>query len=550
MSLGGAARRLLDPWAGLVLAALIVLAVVILLATPGPWRAIGGEDAPVTLQHPPTSDVAVYVLAGPAAARCTAVVWLHVDHRHAALTAILIPPEIRCAVAGGGYAPVRGLVTDLDAAAASEALGGAIGVRFAGWATVDRAALVKLFTAAYTSAEGREGRQALRAALEAFSRSADDVGELRLQHDALQRVLRALPHEGLKSNAVVNYVLGSDEIATDLDLRAVSSVVKTWRAVESRQVAAGVAAAVVETCGPAASWRLDRSRLESLRMSFSLGLTTPATAPRVTFAERSAEVLVVAPRPLGGDPFATDLQAALAGNGALPVRVSAVTLGDAGAVRVLSSLVARRRPLAVVLVPRVVGSDEPPDVAEELEAMVAALDIAYQPCVIVGGAEVGDDELATAIGESGAPVVAVDEAGSAATAPPPTLGVLFANDEARREAARLVAATVARACWPAYLAPVLPGTVLEFSYAARRATEVALAGTAAVELQSWLVACGFSALEADETGRETSATAIIAYRPGSRRAALTTAGDLAWPAATLVRDPAAPAAVTVVRPAD
>ena len=164
MSLGGAARRLLDPWAGLVLAALIVLGVVILLATPGPWRAIGGEDAPVTLKHPPTSDVAVYVLAGPAAARCTAVVWLHVDHRHAAVTATLVPAQTRCAVAGGGYAPVGRLVTDLDAEVATKALGDAIGVGFAGSATIDRAALVKLFTAAFTPVEGREERQALRAA--------------------------------------------------------------------------------------------------------------------------------------------------------------------------------------------------------------------------------------------------------------------------------------------------------------------------------------------------------------------------------------------------
>ena len=200
--------------------------------------------------------------------------------------------------------------------------------------------------------------------------------------------------------------------------------------------------------------------------------------------------------------------------------------------------------------PRVVGSEESSDVAEELEAMVAALSIAYQPCVIVGGGAEGD-ELAAAVGESGVPVVEVGDAGGAETVPPAP-GALFGYEASRREAARLVAATVARACWPAYLAPALPGTALEFSFAARQATEVALVGAAPVELESWLVACGFSAQEADGTGWETPATTTptIAYRPGSRRAALTTAGDLGWSAATLVRDPSAPAAVTVVRPAD
>ncbi len=160
-------RRLLDPWAGLLFTALIVLGVVILLATPGPWRVVGESEAPVTLAPQPPNDLAVFVLAGPAAARCTAVVWLHVEHESPALTATLVPAQTRCAVPEGGYAPLRRLVTDVGAAEASDALGWVLGVEFDGWVTLDRAALLRLFTAAHASGgrargsarpQGRDGR--------------------------------------------------------------------------------------------------------------------------------------------------------------------------------------------------------------------------------------------------------------------------------------------------------------------------------------------------------------------------------------------------------
>jgi hypothetical protein len=530
VSLGGAGRRLLDPWAGLVLAALIVLGVVILLATPGPWRAIGREDAPVTMNPALPSDVVVYILAGPAAERCTAVVWLHVDHRRGAVTAVLVPPETRCFVAGGGYAPIRRLVTDLDPQAAVEALGGTVGVEFGGWATVDRAALVDLCAAAGAPDDGPQGRRALRAAVAALTDPADDLGGLRRQREALERVLHALPHQEVKANAVVNYVLGSEDVVTDLDLRAASGLVKTWRAVRARDVAVGVAAAVVETCGPAESWRLDRSRLEVLRLSLALGLGAPPSSARVRYTERAAEVLVVSSPSLQGRSFAVDLRDALEAGGALQVAVRAASTGGEEAGARLASLVASRRPLAVVLAPRVVGAEQPSAVAAELEAMVAALRTADQPCVIVG--EDGDthDEIAVAIEESGVPVVAVEGTGD--------------------ETARLVAGTVARACWPDYLAPALTGTVLEFSYAARHGTAVALAGSAARDSSQWLTVCGYQVSTDADPGWQAPEEAAVAYRPGSRRAALTAAGDLAWGSESVRRDPSAPAAITVVWPAD
>ena len=56
------------------------------------------------------------------------------------VTVTLVPAETRCPVNGGGYAPVRRIVTDLDPQRAADALGAALGVEFAGWVAVGRPA--------------------------------------------------------------------------------------------------------------------------------------------------------------------------------------------------------------------------------------------------------------------------------------------------------------------------------------------------------------------------------------------------------------------------
>ncbi len=546
MSLRGAARRLLDPWAGLVLAALIVLGVVILLATPGPWRAIGEADAPVGLSPVSPSDVAVFVLAGSADAPCTAVVWMHVETAEAALTATLVPGETRCPVAGGGYAPVSRLVTDLDPQAAADALGEALDVRFAGWAVVDRGGLTRLFAAALAQGEEKEGRSDFRAAMTAFSVCAADAAGLARQRDALLGVLRALPYGQLKDNAVVNYVLGSDDVVTDLDLRKTTVLVGALHTLAEEDIAVGVTAVVVESCGPATSWRLDRSRLESLRLSLALGVAPPPTPPLLTVKEREPEVLVVTPAAPDRDVFAADLRTALVDGGALPVTVrAAAAVGASGAAAQLAALVRESRPLAVIVVPAAAMDEQ---AAAELEQMVAVLRVADQPCVVAGSTVAWGDDLRGAVAAGGVPVV---ETGADSTSPPSsTSGTLFGAAGTRRDAARLVAATVARACWPGYLAPRLLGTRLGFSYAARRGVEVGLAGRAGRELAPWLVACGFPSREVGDGGWPAPGRPAVVYEPDHRRAALTVAGDLAWGEAALVREPAAPAPVTVVWPRD
>jgi len=546
----GAARRLLDPWAGLVLAALIALAVVTLLAAPGPWRLVGGSGAPVRLGPRAPSDVAVFVLFGSAGDRCTAVVWLHVDLERAAATVTVVPAEIRCPVDGGGYTPARRLVTDLGPGPATDALGTALGVEFAGWAVLDRVALTRLFSAAGGTGSAKGARAALKAAMAAFSAPADGAGALRRQRDALRRVVRGLPYGKFKTNAVVNYVLGSDDVEAGLDLRKATTLVEAIHGMAGGDVAVGVAAAVVETCGPASSWRLDRSRLESLRLSLALGVKAPSEPPRITYAERSPTVMVVAPAATDGGAFERDLRVALEDAGSLPVTVWVDPIAGGPAAGLFAEGVEDRRQLAVVLVPRVGDEQTPAEAADELAAMVDVLRVGDQPYVIAAQAGAAESELTEAIAASGAPVVEIEERGEGEQ-PVPWWGPgdLFTGDEACREAARLVAVTVARACWPAYLAPALPGTRLEFSFAARRGLDVAVAGPAAGELLRRLAACGYQATAADADWTGPAAPAVV-YRPGSRRAALTVAGDLAWGSAAVIRDESAPAAVTVVPLAD
>jgi hypothetical protein len=521
------ARRLLDPWAGLLIAALIVLGVVILLATPAPWRVVGGPQAPVSLVPSPPSDIAVFIVAGPDAARCSAILWLHVEHEPAEATVVMVPPQSRCAVDGGGYAPLRRLVTDLGPRKAGAALGDALGVSFDGWMTLDRVALGRLLAAARAPGEGRRGLLDFRTASAALSRPPLALESLVRQHDALARCLRALPYGRLNANAVVNFMLGSEDVGTDLDLRAATALVRTFGALRARDVAVRTAAAIVETCGPARSWRLDESRLESLRLTLALGLKVPAGAPRIALRERAAEVLVVSPAGIDHG-LARSLRATLGGDTAGPLAVVGRTVGGEGSGERLAALLASRRPLAVVLAPWTGIS------ASELLAQADALRRAAQPAILLAPPAGTSSELTEAAAATGLPL-ANGGAGAAASVTAP----------------RLVAATLARACWPDYLAPDLTGTRLEFSYAARRGAEVAVTGSPSASQLDWLDACGYQVT--DLVGAEQlalpSAPAVV-FLPGAWRAAQTMAGDLGWGAAALVRDPGAPRELTVVTTRD
>ena len=551
MSRRRAVRRLVDPWAGLVLGALVVLGVVILLATPGPWQGTVGPARPGGAGARPSVDLAVFVVTGSAPGRCTAAAWVHVSTAPPRVSAVLVPPSVRAAVPGGGYAPVRRLVTDLDAATATGGLARALGVDLQGWVVVSEAALDRLFAAQVPDDAGRELLARSRAARAAFAAVPHDVDGLRLQHGALAGALRAAQRTPVKANAVVNYLLGSTDVRTDLDLRTVTAAVQAFFSPQAAPVAVRTAAAIIERCGPAREWRLDGRWLSRLRRSLALGVRAPGATPRVVTQARTAEVLVVAPSD-DGAAFAKGVRDALLAQGALPVAVRAVQVGDVGAGERLAALLARRRPLAVVLVPWPLpgepATEAPPGsvTSQALAAMTAVLHRAWQPAVLVAPPATADDRLREAALATGLPMVDLGP-GAATALSPAAAATAPSADVGTWSAPRLVAAATARACWPAYLAPGLAGTRLEFSFAARRATGLGLVGEWDAGTMAWMQACGY-APAAGVSGWRPSPGALVAYRPGARRAALSVAGDLGLSPSAVLRDPTAPAVVTVVAP--
>ena len=130
----------LDPWGALLLGVFVSLAVVILLATPGPWQKVVGIAPTVRGPEPPLEVIAVFVQGG-SDRECIGIVWLHVDHRRVSLTACVVAPQTQGWVEEGGYLPLHRIVDDLGPQAASQALSQVLDVEMDAWVTLDREAM-------------------------------------------------------------------------------------------------------------------------------------------------------------------------------------------------------------------------------------------------------------------------------------------------------------------------------------------------------------------------------------------------------------------------
>ncbi len=348
--------RLVDPWAALLLGVLVALGVVILLATPGPWHDVVGP-APVRLTKPLPRDIALYVRAAAPLGRCTTVAWVHVEYEPASLTVVLVPPQTEVPVEAGGFAPVGRLVSDAGAGTATAGLAQALDTPLGGWLVVGRDTLRVVLAAARSPGSDRLGMLAFRQAMTAMRAAPVSVISLSAQQRVMARVLQAVPYGQLNQAALVNYVLGSTEVDTDLDLRVASAVVRAVRAMKARDVAVRTLPTIVEHCGTATRWRTDTARAERLRLSLVYGLAPPGTRPSVAGRECLAEIVVTAP---GGDEaerFVAALERRLRTQAAGPVAVRLELLGQHGAVSsALSELPGRQRPLAVVVAPWLTGA--------------------------------------------------------------------------------------------------------------------------------------------------------------------------------------------------
>ena len=548
------ARRL-DPWAALLLGVLLALGVVILLATPGPWHRVVGPPSVVRLEPAPPEDVAVFVLGGRGAG-CSGVVWLHIDHVEPSLTGVVVAPDTQVFVPRGGFAPLGHVVRDVGPRAAVGALGEALDVAFDAWVMVDRRALRLALESMSSVSAGHAGVREYRRATAAWEGRGRPVDSLPAQYRVLDLALSRASYDTINIVAFTNYILGFGYVRSDLDLQGATSLATALKALVPAKVHVRAAAAIVETCRGANSWRVDRVAVGRLRRALVAGEPPPPSAPRLKRVPRPARVLVVLPGAPAAKAYVAEVRRRLQRSAGAPIAVrSFIVTGSGDPAKPVAALVRQWRPLAVLVAPPL-GTPSPAGTeraAAALRSVGGYLRLSGQPAVMSGPLPLQTEAGASAV--PGAPAVeAVVEASGlpvsdlavlqrSSTRPPASMA------SRARVAARANVQTLVRACWPEALSPKLASTRLAFGFAASRRTEVAVfapsyaaAAHAAAVLRLW----GYQAQPSGETvWSPARATTAVSYREGMRRAALALAGDLGLRRAAVAADDGAPAALTL-----
>jgi hypothetical protein len=545
-----AALGRLDPWAALLLGVFLALGIVILLATPGPWRRVAGLPPPVTLAPAPPSDVVVFVL-GKRDAACTGVVWLHVDHGSPSLTAIVVAPETQGFVKGGGFAPLRRIVDDVGPQAAAEAAGQALGVQMDAWVTLDRETLRLAVSPMFTVGDERLHLGLYQLARAAWEGRGGSRRAWLEQYATLRQGLPRVPFERLNVVGFANYVLGFGLVENDLDLQGATSLATTFKALLPDQVYVRAVGAAVDVCRRDRAWRVDRSTVVPLRESLAAGLRPPTGGPAVSYRLRSARVLVVLPGwSRAADAYTAKVRRKLRHAAGAPVSVRSVVGGPGRLAPRTTGVVDSWRPLAVLVAPPLArGPRSAERLAASLRELSLQLRLREQPAVMSAplqesASAVGvDDALTAAVQASGLPVSTLAGLVSASGSAEP-LGPAPA-----RRAASANVQTLMRACWPGALAPRLASTRLGFEFAACRRTSVGvlLPGSstserAAAHLRLW----GYQAAVTRGSSWEPALRAeAVYYHKGMRRAALALGGDLRLRRDRIILDEAAPFELTL-----
>ncbi|MBN2204420.1 MAG: hypothetical protein JW767_05295 [Thermoleophilia bacterium] len=568
------AARVLDAWGALLLGVAVVLGVMILLATPGPWREVVGAP-PADAPEAAPRDVAVFVRGGAEGDDCTAAVWLHVEHEQPSLTAVVVPVQTQVAVPKAGFDRLCRVVRLFGPEQATAALGEALGVSFAGSVSLSAEGLSAAVPTMFPSGDSQRERRQRRAALRAWAGRGDAATVARRQTDQLAEALPRVPLESLSVVAVANYALGSELAESDLDLQQLTALARSAREVRAYAVAVRALPVVRETRGEGVFWRPREGAADRLADCLRLGLRPPRTAVAVTTVERTGGVVVALPAGLGAmaaAEFTEGLRSAVAETAGPGIDVTTARYGWDGSADSLAAIVTVSQPLAVVLVSETRGAGTAyEDAGTTAEGRAATFDCAerlerlHQPAVVVDPvADVpeGDELEATdELERTGLPVVSVRVPGGGAATVASTVpsaadtasaatgtGVTPAGVAADwSEAGAAAAAAAVRACWPAVLAPGLPGTSRGVTFAERRTVEVAvLEGDGAAADLVWLAVCGYMPEAADGDWAPEAGVVRVAHHPGLRRLAVAVAGDLGVTDALVVEDADAPSPVTVV----
>ena len=450
------------------------MGVVILLATPGPWQRVVGQEPPVRLETPAPDDVALFVMGGRGGS-CTGVVWLHLDAEKKALAAVVVAPRISGFSPTDGYAPVAAIAGSAGPGAAAAALGGALGVSIDAWIALDRKAMDLAVEAMVPMSEVRAARTRYREARAAWRGRGGAENAWATQYQSLRVSLPQVPFEELGVVAFSNYVLGFGFVRSDLTLQGATSLAEALKEVDRDLVEVRAAPVIVERSRGGEVWHADASRVEPLRQSLALGIRPPETGRLITERARVARVLVVAPlAPRAAALYAAEVRRRLAASAGAPVEVTLASGDDERLAFRAARELDRRPALAVLVAPAL------PDARATLAVtkVCAMLRERREEAVVSGPlpaaagepASVAADRqiLATALSDGSLPV-------SWLSAPGQT-----GEGGSRRElvaAAQSNVQTLVRACWPGTLAPRLTSTRLRFTFVNARHTRVGVTGS-------------------------------------------------------------------------
>jgi hypothetical protein len=543
-----AVARRLDPWAALVLGGLLAMGVVILLATPGPWQRVVGEQPPVRLEAPAPDDVALFVMGGRGG-RCSGVLWLHLDPERGALTAVVVAPLTSGFSPGDGYAPVADIAESAGPSVAAAALGGALGVSMDAWVALDRSASDQAIQAMFPATDQRPARAAYREARNAWRGRGGEEVAWATQYESLRGALPLVPFEELGVVAFSNYVLGFGFVRSDLTLQGVTSLADALKEVDRGLVEVRAAPVVVERCRGGEVWHADASRVQPLSQSLALGMRPPETGRLVSERRRAARVLVVAPfSKTGAERYAGEIQRRLVASAGAPVEVTLVFGADERLAFRVARELDRRPALAALVAPARPSAAA----ATAVEKVCALLRQRRQQAVVSSPLPARPDDATPAAAAQALEAVIAD--GALPVSRLPALMAVAPGGPAELEAAaRANAQTLVRACWPGTLAPALASTRLGFSFVAARHTGVGVVGASDGSVEALLHRLGLwgymaARLAEGEAGSAPDAAGVVAYRPGSRVAAGALAGDLGLPRGSVVRIDDVPRKLVVTAP--
>jgi hypothetical protein len=538
----------------MLLGVLLVLGVIILLATPGPWHRVVPATPRVQVGQGPPTDIAVFVHGVGSGRPCTAALWVHVRHDLPSVTAVVLPVRLACRLPAAGVQPLDEIVSAAGPAVAADALAERLGIRFDGWLALGQPALREAFPAG-DAGLAPSGRLRLRILTDTWGGQGDPARVGSAQVRFLWAVGQTWRPRRLNLIAFTNYILGAPDSLTDMKLQAVTAVAQTLSRTPPRRIVVGALPAVVYDNGAYERWLPEPSSLLAYRVSFAADAMPPALPLSVDTRSASDSVVVlVERRDAAVKAFVTALGAQVDDYAGRHLRIEMLVCAHLDEVHAaLQQRRERRPPLAAVVAFGQAGADanDGDQLAALTRAALLGARVAGLPAVVSvpAGSSAAVAEVLSGVAEDeGFPYAAAITA-----APEPSAVPGVSPRDAARSSGRLAAECLVRAVQPAFFSPRLPATRLGVDYYERGSFEIAVAGLegpVTVRLLDRLRAMGYrpERIQGDGVSGDAALAVPLSLRfaEGHRAEALCVAGDLGLARDDVTPSGDLPAAITLV----